>query len=814
MSFQSFSLILISISLFYGIQSSSVLHAESISPKPDSLSTTKGENHLILTPEGKIASLSFSRQGKQVPIAFRKDEHSGPSWIVKGETEEEKKLPCPKNPAEDRIPNDVSPHVVRLEAIPGKKNCFTGERNGIDYSLEYELQNDGLKIKASITNHTKDVFHPVGSGLQLGLDTCMTDYPQWNNIYFPTLLRCEKTHFWGYFMTPSGDILGVSSPDPIASWSNSYNGTGLHRIYTSSLYLLNQAPLPERHPKHLSDLPPGETRQWTILLTPILSLSEVKSTLSATTQAPMIEAKGRYTLAEKETAAIQIHSITPITATLNTPDGQKKMLTVIRKHENEYRLDLSLDDTPGVYQLTVKNTEGKSSEAQFYKRHPWSWYLKQARKATIEAPPLAAPYAEWWYNSHTAFLAKQYVPLPKEDALTEKYFREEILPKVFNIETGEARMRPDRIQKIGTIIQVLVEAYKTDGDIRDLETAARIADWHVNHNQGEDGAYRYNKTGHHYTSVIYPAKSMLVLAKVEKELGKTSPEWNERFQRHFASANTAIEELAKNLDNIGTEGEHTFEDGMISCSALQIAYRALFPDAPNREHFAKAARHLLQKHRCLQQLEIPDCRMNGGTLRFWEAIYDLRLSPNMMNSPHGWSSWKTYATYYMYLIDGDEHWLKETMDAVGSAMQVIDSDTGKLRWGFVPDPFIRGYARTQSPDTPGKEIYTNKIIGEQYLDMNRTWYDKQASDNCVHEHFAMMCEVALPHAFVLQRKDGSLLTYNCTTTQEKDTLVIRPHEELVKAVHVNLQKPENIRVHFGKSVKETQTKVGMHWIRK
>jgi hypothetical protein len=40
--------------------------------------------------------------------------------------------------------------------------------------------------------------------------------------FFPTMMRCEKTHFWGYAMSPEGDILTIGSPDSIASWSLDY----------------------------------------------------------------------------------------------------------------------------------------------------------------------------------------------------------------------------------------------------------------------------------------------------------------------------------------------------------------------------------------------------------------------------------------------------------------------------------------------------------------------------------------------------------------------------------------------------------------
>ena len=81
--------------------------------------------------------------------------------------------------------------------------------------------------------------------------------------------------------------------------------------------------------------------------------------------------------------------------------------------------------------------------------------------------------------------------------------------------------------------------------------------------------------------------------------------------------------------------------------------------------------------------------MNGATLRFWEAQYDVLIgrSRNMMDSPHGWSAWLIPALWYQYLLTGEEEWLRKTMNIMGSCAQVIDSRTGQLRWAFVPDPY-------------------------------------------------------------------------------------------------------------------------------
>ena len=74
-----------------------------------------------------------------------------------------------------------------------------------------------------LTNTAGVPFQPVKAGIKLGVDTWMDSYPEWLDKFFPTLLFCEKTHFYGYFQSPSGRMLGIASPDPVASWSFDYN---------------------------------------------------------------------------------------------------------------------------------------------------------------------------------------------------------------------------------------------------------------------------------------------------------------------------------------------------------------------------------------------------------------------------------------------------------------------------------------------------------------------------------------------------------------------------------------------------------------
>jgi hypothetical protein len=186
----------------------------------------------------------------------------------------------------------------------------------------------------------------------------------------------------------------------------------------------------------------------------------------------------------------------------------------------------------------------------------------------------------------------------------------------------------------------------------------------------------------------------------------------------------------------------------------------------------------------------------------------------VLNSPHGWSSWKTYATYYLYLLTGEEKWLKETMDAVGSAMQVIDVNRhGYLSWGFIQDPYVEATYAIEDPLHKGKTIFTSSIIGEEYRPMTLRWRKDHGGDNTVHEHFKMLAEVALTHAFVIEQKDGSFIAYNCSVALNKGSVQVVPYEKAVTAVHFNAIRSREVKVRFADITVKTKVRAGLQWIK-
>jgi prepilin-type N-terminal cleavage/methylation domain-containing protein len=290
-----------------------------------------------------------------------------------------------------------------------------------------------------------------------------------------------------------------------------------------------------------------------------------------------------------------------------------------------------------------------------------------------------------------------------------------------------------------------------------------------------------------------------------------------------------MEDLVLRMDDLDTEGELTFEDGMISCAAAQLGMFALLQDdAVARARYADAAGAMLRRHRCLEQRLVPDARMSGATLRFWEAQYDVLLFPNMLNSPHGWTSWKTYATWYLYLLTGEESLLAETMNTLGACMQMLDAETGILRWAFVPDPYILGdqfgershyepdgkksRVFLEDPDRPGSRESARRVIGEQYVGMVSDRYAGWCCDNDVHEHFKCLEEVALTSAYVVERPDGSLAAWNCRVSRQGEVLLVVPAEDVVSSVHLNLPLRREVEVAFAGGENFRAAPEGMQWI--
>lgn len=684
-----------------------------------------------------------------------------------------------------------------------QKNKFSycGQYENLVYSLSYKTKGLDFIMQISCENIGKNDLKNFQFSLDLGINTCMTSYPNWRSTYFPTLLKCDKTHFWGYMMSPNGSVLCMASSDPVASYRLRYNNAQKnfnsgHLIYTATLDLMNPLPLNDDMPTNMSVLKGGESKSWKIHLRAIPNLDELAKNVTDITKAAVVDAD-RYNIFDNETFDIKIISSSKPSVKLIAPNGIEKTMKVINQGSNKYKVIYSPKEGKGVYKLIVEKN-GMISTAYFSVLYNWSDYVAAARVASLKYRQKASSHTESWYGFFSAYDARMLMPDSEIDKKVDDLFNE-VYPLMYDKETYLPTSWRNRIQNHAMMAALLAHKYRACGNLEDLVAASTLVDFLIN-KQSTDGAYRNGKT--HYTSVIYIAKAIMEVMECEQQLAKNSKTWELVYNRHFASVKRAIDELAKNLDNIETEGEMTYEDGMISCSYSQIAmFARFFPKgSAEREKYIKAAEFLLNGHRCLSQLKIPDSRVNGGSSRYWESQYDILTFPNFINSPHGWSAWRIYGLKYLYELTFNENYLKDMINALGSCVQLLNPRTGILNWAYVSDPYVKVKYFVKESDYSASGIHRDSIVGRQYLSMISDWYkapahtwvsgywgyDGGCCDNDVHEIFKCVNEIAVTSAYFHLRDDGSYIAWNCNAVKKGNKWMIKPRESYVKTLYTNV----------------------------
>ncbi len=115
---------------------------------------------------------------------------------------------------------------------------------------------------------------------------------------------------------------------------------------------------------------------------------------------------------------------------------------------------------------------------------------------------------------------------------------------------------------------VTAHRYMADKDPYWLDLASGFADYVVSR-QATDGNYQ------NYTTVAYPVKCVMTVMAIEKSMSATDARYAAAYERHYASAQRAMDFLVRVRDDLTTEGQNTFEDGMISCAGMQLGLFAL-----------------------------------------------------------------------------------------------------------------------------------------------------------------------------------------------------------------------------------------------
>lgn len=379
------------------------------------VSDLEGDNwQLYLTESGTIQKLIVTDCGESFPVDFFQEQNAGPNFYVSTRRTDELR---------DVILHDS---VSRWKLVD--KNTYEATLDDLQCAMKYLNLDGKLALNVSIRNIGHTILQPIKAGIKLGIDTYMEEYPDWLDIYFPTLLRCEKTHFWGYLMSPSQKIMVIASPDPVASWSLDYNYSskidektgkavfwGKHRIEGINIDFLNALPLPERHPQNLYQLAPGQVKEWTVFLIPVRKLTDVGDAVSGETMAPFFDIE-RTSLAVNEEGVVSILSDERPEVSINGNSSVELRQIDDRKYSFTFSRQ-----KPGAYMIRA-SARDKISEAVITVRHPWVWYLDRARSESERCHQKASTHIESWYGFTSAFLAAKYIPDPAIDKRREERF--------------------------------------------------------------------------------------------------------------------------------------------------------------------------------------------------------------------------------------------------------------------------------------------------------------------------------------------------------------------------------------------------------
>lgn len=716
---------------------------------------------------------SFGENNQRV--LFRKDEYSGFCFITK---------------IHDKI-NRVCLHW--------SEGGFVGELGGVEYGLKYKKIDNGFYVEACIENVSSVRFIPEYVALRTGIDHYMDSFPQWDSKLFPTLLRCEHDGFYGYYSSPSGGILAVASPDPVAAWKICYNKIaeedegncylnyldGGHRIYTSDFHLMNVHVDNERYPV-MEWLDPGERRIWRFFFSFVDSREDLPRFFAFRGRIPFIRSK-IYSIEQGQYISGVIYSINDISQAFICDERKKNTYDLMIDKKDDCVFSFHSDPLikPGVYTVYVHDNDNRVGTAVYFVQREGVWYLEKARDAVLYNPPCPTHHMECFVSLYTLLYSESLLGWKSKEA--DNIFNY-IVDSLYDYKRHQMKYAATmRIQDTACMAALMAFKYKLSNELRYLEYARYLGDFMLGL-QHEDGGYYAQRTALksvHYTSVTYLGAYMFFLGTVES----CTSGFEEAGRKHIESAIKSFQDLLVRGEDIETEGESTFEDGMITCSIHQLSLWALnVDDEVLRYKIITECERLFEKHLCLSQDYVPDSRMNGATLRFWESQYALSIFSDFFDSPCGWSAWRSYGAWNLYILTKNKKYFYAVLNNIRACMQLIDNETGVLRWGFTPDPYIITDAFLPSSD--GGEV-KNIRIGEQYLEMTSSWHRsipfpraKWGIDNLVHECFKAYSEIYLQNAVVVY--DEEIICMNCNAVFFDGILEVRSVGNTVQRIYFDL----------------------------
>lgn len=497
---------------------------------------------------GRLTALHLKRGKEFDTFRFRTDKWCGPSWVI-----------------------EESGRTSQILLQPNEKTLglYEGKQGDVSYSLQYRVSAGRLEIEAALENHSATVFNPISASVRLGIDTEQLTYPQWRRTPYPTFLRCEPTHAWGYAMTPNGEILGIACPDVAASWQQLSSNPNLQRPVTFSLTAIGQGEYSKDQPSQLS-LKSDERRVWRIRLFSIADLAQVPSRLSEQAGASFLNLAlntvepGQLAIVpnfvrqgELRTVSItgpdqKSYEIYPQNRREMLDEDDMKRAFGLTGVENPNSLRFIPENKPGIYRLRVEHTQvakdakgeiivGKDgrdevegvrvSETIVNVQQPWSTF----KNPTASTPP--------------------------------------------SLDVAGARLASP--QAVAKAAAHHARQRNAGGDISELELAGALIDLALAHRPSltsSDPAW------------------LDVMTVMQAELREVDrPAWRARYDRHYAATQRAINDLVARLDNLPAENAAGFDAVRLSNAAGIIAqWTASFAEPSDRIRCQQAALELLR----------------------------------------------------------------------------------------------------------------------------------------------------------------------------------------------------------------------------
>ncbi|MBI5938970.1 MAG: hypothetical protein HY859_00950 [Caulobacterales bacterium] len=622
-----------------------------------------------------------------------------------------------------------------------------------------------------------------------GFDMLMVKHPEYLEKFMPTTIRMERDHAWSVFGTPSGKWIALVTPNAIDGFEIHYDNSkrpisrngfrsGGHQINTVSFDLINSV---DKRPSRCGDSQdvflPGESRTWTFYIVPLGSAGELAQTVVRYARVPH--------LVWRQSGAMPGHALV---AQVFSPRGNAPEVTiphggsdlVVRTGSplvvsddvevRDVRIDVaSKTDLVGRDVPVTVSVGGRSVSANGYVFDSWDSYVLCASSyASGRGRPAVTKVCEASMPIFSLIGAQRIAPGKHREGLIGGFLDDELFQSGY-LPNGEPRMNRERIQNHSCTIDICRETWLATRDERWLHRAVVLADYLMNC-QGDDGGYyAFGKTLH-YTCVYYIAKSLIELGDClsiasHASSGEKADGLLAQSRKVLKSAAAAIEDLYRRGTDVGTEGLPCYEDGAISCAALQLA---LWSFRTGDRKYSNLAAELMEGHGCLEWRG-PDATTNGATVRFWESFWALGWR-NCLNTPHGWSAWTAYAWHSLYLSTGRIEYFERFTNTLASCLHLINTRQGELHFCFSPELHLW--------DSNGIEYN-----GERFLTSIRPgMYEEGGSET--HEIIKLLMDTLLFQGYVYH--DGSdWIGVNVSLSHGPDGLMVTPCSPRISTVYFN-----------------------------